>query len=253
MSEIIETDKATGVTLVIEHDDDLMQPESDGVKIAILHRNYINPAQDELPDQEAIQALEDKATAGEAPWAAYPLYLFDHSGTTYRVGDRLTQAGKRPENPFGNGMYAQFDSGRVGTMFLKIGDEGFTDPDQAAKSWAAEYTAWANGYGFGFVVKDKDGEQLDSCWGFLGDEGRTRAIEEGRAMFAHAVTEAAAADAKDAASLEAAQHSLTGAIERFGDKKDFPAAKLLIRQLIHYHHMLDASAVKQALELIAAD
>jgi hypothetical protein len=34
---------------------------------------------------------------------------------------------------------------------------------------AKEYTMWAQGDCWGFVIEDENGEHLDSCWGFIGD------------------------------------------------------------------------------------
>lgn len=45
------------------------------------------------------------------------------------------------------------------------------DADKILKSSADLYAAWAFGDVYGYTVTDKNGDDVDSCWGFYGDEG----------------------------------------------------------------------------------
>jgi len=47
-----------------------------------------------------------------------------------------------------------------------------------AESAARLFENWASGEVFGYVVEDKDGEELDSCWGFYGNEHEKSGLME---------------------------------------------------------------------------
>jgi hypothetical protein len=44
------------------------------------------------------------------------------------------------------------------------------------------YLAWADGEVYGFVVEDEDGNHVDSCWGFYGEDGRKEAEREAQSI-----------------------------------------------------------------------
>lgn len=152
-----------GVVGYLEHDQDCDSPLEcdDAVKLAILHRNYANPAPacGSTPE-EIAQWAKDNA----AEWDAYPLYLYDHSGVCYKPA-------KTEVNPFS----CAWDSGRVGSVFVKKIE--CPDTFATAEIMCEEYTRWCNGDCWGYVVEDENGEQLDSCWGYIGEE---YAVEEMR-------------------------------------------------------------------------
>lgn len=217
MSDILfqETDATTGVTLKIIHDGDLENPveHDDDVRFAVLHGRYVNPAATHgLTWIERIEEFERANADGAGEFEVFSLWLFDHSDTTYRVSPD-------DSNPFGAGMYARFDSGRVGILALKRSE--FWGPTatradffKCAESVAAEYTAYANGHGYGYVIEDADGEELESCWGFIGVDDED--TNPSRRHFANAVAKVKADNATtlqatyaaDAASLEASRPDL---------------------------------------------
>lgn len=59
-----------------------------------------------------------------------------------------------------------------------------------AKYWARKcadgeistWKAWAEGEVYGYVVKDENGNHMDSCWGFYGEEGRKEAVKEAESL-----------------------------------------------------------------------
>lgn len=93
-----------------------------------------------------------------------PLYLYDHSGITMRTV------------PFS----CPWDSGQVGFIFAtreKVlrtwGAKRMTERIrnlalEALRSEVEEYDAYLTGDVYGYIVEDQDGEELDSCWGFIG-------------------------------------------------------------------------------------
>lgn len=196
--EVIEqkADEATGIVLKFHPDGDLDQPYADdeGVKIVILHRRYKNPAEGDIDTLEEAEAFEAANRPGRVKggteWAIFPLYLYDHSVNVYRVANEA-------RNPFiGRAQHAEWDSGRVGFIALKRSEWGPSAPRTSRKKLlsyaegiAEAYTAWANGWGVGYVVEDEDGEELASCWGYYTLDD---AKPEGESAFAHEVEQAKA-------------------------------------------------------------
>lgn len=206
-----ETDKATGITLrIIQDSEGGFDPTEgdDAIIMAVLHRRYHNPAQSlTLPRDDSADSKgadeEDKGTTytfkdrtslalfeleqcrptGE--WEAFPLYLYDHSGTCYQVA----QEGQ------GNPFLCKWDSGRVGTLFVKRSDVGPDGTFKAAQAACRDYTSWANGEIYGYTVTDSEGNSLDSCWGFIGDSDGD-VLDEARAAFLYEIAAQKVEDAK---------------------------------------------------------
>ena len=193
-----ETDDETGIVLKIIVDDcgdtDSPLEYSEGIIFAVLHGRYQNPAKDKgltSPEAIAIFGIENADD-----YAQFALYLYDHGSRTYRIGDEITQGapdvGSR--NPFLGRLpqgHAEFDSGRVGSIFVRREDfpEGH-DLSAVAEATCEAYTDWANGNICGFQIEDEDGNGLDSCWGFIGDYDDSGCLEQARDAFNAAVSEA---------------------------------------------------------------
>ena len=68
---------------------------------------------------------------------------------------------------------SESDTNCDGFILFPVADlpkEGI-DRDQAERYLEGEieeYTAWAIGEAYGYVIEDRDGNELDSCWGFYG-------------------------------------------------------------------------------------
>ena len=88
-----------------------------------------------------------------------PLYMYDHSGITIKT------------TPFS----CQWDSGQIGFVFTtqdKI-NEFFDEADdekieKCILSDVETYDHYLTGEVYGFITKDKDDNEIDSCWGFYG-------------------------------------------------------------------------------------
>lgn len=161
MTTLVDTLRfETGLYAEIHADCDAEQPygDDDAVRIVVLHRRYSDPARGACghdPDEVALWEGENRAT-----WFTIPLFLYDHGGTIYRVGHT---------NPF----HCPWDSGRVGIIALKRsqwGNGALSDEELTAyaEAVAADYTSWANGECYGYVLHDRQGNELESCWGFIG-------------------------------------------------------------------------------------
>jgi hypothetical protein len=152
-----------GFTAKIYHDYDCDQPWSgdDGVRIVVLARNSIDPSKGACGRDPVEVMAWAKANARE--WYVTNLFKYEHSGVAYRAGEF---------NPFG----CPWDSGQVGIVALKKSEWGRGKGERNAKrlayakNVAEEYGRWANGETYGYTLHDPDGNEVDSCWGFIGRE-----------------------------------------------------------------------------------
>ena len=91
-----------------------------------------------------------------------PLYLLDHSGLRMRAGRGFSDC-----DP------GHWDSGQAGWIICPeqaITDEWEGDRDRAQGylyTEVAVYDAWLVGFVYGYVVENRFGEHVDSCWGFF--------------------------------------------------------------------------------------
>ena len=93
-----------------------------------------------------------------------PLYLYDHSGITMKT------------TPFN----CSWDSGQVGYIYClpsairkeysteRITKAIRTDVERVLLSEVSEYDTYIRGECYGYVIADANGEEIDSCWGFIG-------------------------------------------------------------------------------------
>ncbi|ASR77193.1 hypothetical protein KIV66_gp86 [Mycobacterium phage MyraDee] len=61
-------------------------------------------------------------------------------------------------------------------------DDRFPEWDRKAAllSTLREFESWARGEVYGYTVQGPDGEHVDSCWGFIGDDSQDYMIEQAR-------------------------------------------------------------------------
>ena len=104
-----------------------------------------------------------------ANWFSIPLFLYDHSDTVYRVGE---------PNPFS----CPWIPGRVGIIALDrdCWPREYDDARLAAyaQQIAECYTDWANGRCYGYILLDSNGHEVDTCWGYIGEEAVREAVAE---------------------------------------------------------------------------
>lgn len=183
----IHIENYNGFRIEIFHDPDPINPRTEydnGGTMLCLHGRYslgdehsyttpeqianaviqsVNSDADDFDDLEKAEAAFD-----DLPVTVLPLYLYDHSGITMST------------KPF----HCPWDSGRVGLIYIT--DEraasfyGYDQnaPDFKEKVTAAliaevdEYDNYLTGSAYGYRVfsrDENDDEEVDSCWGFLGD------------------------------------------------------------------------------------
>lgn len=156
------------------HDLDAPNPLTleDGIRLIGFHRRYGENHEFEHP-------LAVEAHAKEEGAYIIKVWLYDHGSTMYRTGD---------QNPFSCG----WDSGFYGFLMFErsyIKSRGWNrvsakrgqELEELAKNLMAEYTAWANGWMYGYEIADEDGEIVEGCGGFMDEED---ALKEGEASLA---------------------------------------------------------------------
>ena len=120
---------------------------------------------------ERLAELEERFFS---EYIALPLYLYDHSGITMAT------------TPFG----CRWDSGKVGYIYLskaKAREEyGYKLITKARrekllsylKSEVNEYDQYITGDVYSFEVQDENGEHIDSCGGFYGQDWENNGIKD---------------------------------------------------------------------------
>lgn len=113
--------------------------------------------------------LEAQIEKEHKPALILPMYMMDHSGLTISCDPEMFRAC----DPQG------FDWGQIGFIFVskaKARAEFKATKDRLARVEAAllaevaAYDQYMRGDVYGYVLKDAEGEETDSCWGFYGDD-----------------------------------------------------------------------------------
>ncbi len=152
-----------GYKLQVFRDEDAESPrEWDNLgKMVCWHRRYNLGDKHEYKDPQAFKESDEYKNA----FVILPLYLYDHSGITMSNTD------------FGD----RFDSGQVGYIFVT--------KEQAQKEYHCEldekladriremliaetkmYDQYLQGDCYAFKIMDGQGEEVDTCSGFFGDD-----------------------------------------------------------------------------------
>lgn len=119
--------------------------------MAIYHRNYDFGDKLEFSNTDDL----DEYLASGLVYAL-PIYMYDHSGVSIRT------------SPFG----CRWDSGQVGYIYMtkeKAKAEGLANPLATLEHEVKTMDSYLRGEVFGYQVYDAEDQELDSCWGFIGD------------------------------------------------------------------------------------
>lgn len=163
MDKPVKTIQVGRYSINIWHDSNPMNPRTEcdnaGTMICF-HRRYNLGDKHEFKSANfnswdgLRQLIEDELHAA----ICLPLYLYDHSGLTIST------------NPFS----CPWDSGQVGFICMseeKLASEFGGDYDKGRNCLVAEvscYDDYLRGECYGYVV-ELNGEEIESCWGYLGD------------------------------------------------------------------------------------
>lgn len=170
-------------TVEIHYDHDADAPDmNDAIMIVADHRDFaprnpkgIKPA--DLHDEcRTCGRTEDRCYCDDEDrdigpcsladdYWIFPLFAYIHGGVALSLG------------AFG----CPWDSGQIGYVLASRAEWADKDAAEvAARSLVADWDAYCQGQVFGFTVTDGDGDPVDSCWGFVGDEDGAEA--EGRSV-----------------------------------------------------------------------
>lgn len=164
--------------LKIIRDDDPLNPRTDWDHLGVMmcfHKRLILGDKEHAglytSDFDGWEAMEEELYKRGAV-VVLPLYLYEHSGITMSVG----------------AFSDPFDSGQVGFIYAmreavlkeynlkrNITKKTLAAVTERLKSEVETYDQYLRGDVWGYVIED-NGEHVDSCWGFFGEE---HAREEG--------------------------------------------------------------------------
>ncbi len=149
------------VKVIIERDSDPTDPREGEPfgRIIHWHRRYNMGFRTDKIDREAADDwLRDAAVK-------LPIYMYDHGGVSLAT------------TPFG----CNFDSGQVGWVYVNHQDirDGKVTLAQAEEILRKEIKLqdqYIKGEVYGVRIVDEDGEDMDSVWGFYGDDWKDNGI-----------------------------------------------------------------------------
>lgn len=196
----VESFQHAGLKVRIVYDEDAPSPrECDNLCVMVCWHDQANLGDVQRnrhrEDCSAKAIIREVRQSGDKVVAMLPLYLYQHSGMTIRT------------TPFGD----RWDSGQVGWAYItregakKMGcvgvrheykdgktvEAGTWDKaalEDAIRGEVANYDEYITGECYGYIVEDKDGDEVDdgSCWGFVGDLDYVRKEAKERAEYAAA-------------------------------------------------------------------
>lgn len=158
---LIEKEEYKGYRVELHSDFDPLNPREDYDNFGTMvffHRRY------DLGDKHShsIEDLQEIVKSGD--YFTLPVYMYDHSGITISTGR----------------FSCPWDSGQLGHIIVSKDKarEEFPNLEGAEleekvynllQGEVETYDHYLTGSVYGFVVKDMTGEEVESCWGFLGD------------------------------------------------------------------------------------
>ena len=154
-------------TLTIFYEEDRMNPREDDCATIMIcfHKKYI------LGDKHAFNfknysnwnAMKRDIHKKENGFLLKPLYMYDHSGITIAT------------KPFS----CPWDSGQIGFIMLKRSEAATLTKSQKERLVNSEieiYNQYLSGEVYMFTVTSPDGDEIDSCGGFYGDNFLTNGM-----------------------------------------------------------------------------
>jgi len=163
--------KYKGYTIKIEQDDDPFSPRDNdniGTMVCFHSRYDLGDKGHGYTPETLMEKVKDPDTV------ALPLFLLDHSGLWISTG-------RYAEDPQG------WDTSAVGYIIAskeKAAKEGIEVErlPEFLEGEVKEYNDYLTGNVHGFVVVDKDGDEVESCWGFIGDPEESGVISEAKGV-----------------------------------------------------------------------
>jgi hypothetical protein len=176
MCQPVETFVLNNKTVEIYLDEDPQNPrENDNADTMVCFHGRYNLGDKHnyrSSDFSGWDAIEKQIIEDHNPVAIFPLYMLDHSGLTLST----------------SAFSCPWDSGQIGFVFISrevaLKENHSKRVTNKIKEWAEryikasveEYDQYLRGDVYGYVIKDEEGNQEDSCWGFFGFEAVKEAV-----------------------------------------------------------------------------
>jgi len=128
--------------------------------MACFHKRY------RLGDDHSLSIEEVQKIADSKNYISLPVYMYDHSGITINT----------------TGFSCPWDSGQLGIIFVskekvredygvkRISSSLYKRIEGYLKGEVDTYDQYLRGDVYGYVIEDEDGKEIDSCWGFYGQD-----------------------------------------------------------------------------------
>lgn len=165
----IETINHRNLTINIYPDEDAQSPDhwgNEDLYLLAWHRDftvtrpgYKRPGDvlEYVNEDDCDEEKQVKASI-RADYHVFPLTAYIHSGVTLYLG-----SGTLAHDPGG------WDTSRLGIVLVSRAEwPDEDDARKAAESLVEGWNTYLSGDVYGYVVRDEDGTDLDSCWGFYG-------------------------------------------------------------------------------------
>ena len=137
-----------GYTIEIHTDEDPESPSQwgdDNLFLTGFHRQF----------HVQRKGFTEKVTKEQSKqfWV-FPLYAYIHSGVSLSLGE----------------FSCPWDSGQVGWVYVAKEEWRLQkSARKAAEGLVESWNSYLSGEVYGYIIRDDEGIDLDSCWGFLGD------------------------------------------------------------------------------------
>jgi hypothetical protein len=152
--ENIESFKHNDLVIEIYQDDYLENPrEWDNLGTMVCFHNRYKLGDDHNYTPES---LEEFLTENNDTLYFLPIYAYEHGNITIKT------------TPFN----CAWDSGKVGYIYVtraNIEENDIKDPYELLRQEVKTFDHYCMGDSYGYLIKDAEGEYLESCGGFLGD------------------------------------------------------------------------------------
>lgn len=215
----VYTEVYKGYTIKVEQDEDSRDPRVDYDHVGTMacfygsyelgDKDHGIDSDDYITWQEMREAIEAKHDIA----LILPLFLYHHGTMRMKVG---SFQGLLSEG------HAEFDSGQVGFLFVtkqKAQEEGVPDLQKCLEAEVEEYDAYLRGAVYCYTTKDPEGEDIDSCCGYIGDPEDNGMLSDARAQINHNIederkkhTAKRKAEIRHHAPLDARQPLKAGAV-----------------------------------------
>lgn len=155
MCEVVQTIETKNHIAEIIRDDFSYSPREDdclGTLIA-LHDSY------DISDHSDWTKKQIEVWSNRKDILCLPVYMYEHSQVALST------------MPFS----CKWDSGQVGIIFVshkdiieQYGELNLELATEVLKGEVEEYSQYLNGESFGYIINNDSGDEIDSCWGFIG-------------------------------------------------------------------------------------